>query len=725
MFGLEGCASAVGHGPLPPYVVQPEDVTPGRSTYFATVCQQCEAGCGVVVRTFNGRAKKIEGNPIHPVSMGRLSALGQAGLQQLYNPDRIQEPLRLRGKRGSRDYEAISWDDAISTLAGKLKDAAGTPNSLALLTQPFFGSEGHLIQLFMSALGSNRLLTFGRLGRQTALRAAQMSFGWNTMPHLDIENARYLISFGAELFGTWLSPVRYNIGFGAFRQGRPNIRGRYVHVEPRLSQTGANADEWVPVRPGTEGILALGMARAMIDQRLVQASTLPQPLQALINRYTLDQVASLTDVPADMITTLAFDFIANGPSIAVGGSSAAGHTNSLAALVAINALNYLAGSVGQTGGLIFSPGSPLPNVPFSQPATLGATEGPGQRYEWRRGKGRPGPRGRPRLLSAPGAAVRPSAPGRALHRQLQQLHGRYDSPGGPDPTGPHLPGKLGRSGAATGCSSGHSGPPSASGQPGLQHTPVRRHPPGFGTTGGRGPGLSPSLEDLLRLPQRSWGTIQKLNRGSVVNPNLDQFWIQAQAQGGWWDTQLPSNVPAPSPQSGASGLVLDAPRFAGDAKDFPFVLHAYESLALGEGSAANLPWLQELPDPMTTACWGTWVEINPAIAGQMGIKDGDIVEVESPSGKLQAPAYTFPALRPDVIAMPMGQGHSQYGRYAQNRGANPLSILSAQAQDGTDELAWSATRVRIRKTGQSGGLFLFQRLTKELSLDGTTLPQQE
>ena len=150
----------------------------------------------------------------------------------------------------------------------------------------------------------------------------------------------------------------------------------------------------------------------------------------------------------------------------------------------------------------------------------------------------------------------------------------------------------------------------------------------------------------------------------------------------------------------------------------------YESVSLRDGGPANLPWLQELPDPMTTACWGSWVEINPDVARQMDIKDGDLIEVESPSGKLLAPAYVFPAMRPDVVAMPLGQGHSSYGRYAQNRGANPLSILSPQTQDGTDGLAWSATRVRLRKTGERGRLFLFQRLTKELSSDGTTLAEE-
>ena len=124
------------------------------------------------------------------------------------------------------------------------------------------------------------------------------------------------------------------------------------------------------------------------------------------------------------------------------------------------------------------------------------------------------------------------------------------------------------------------------------------------------------------------------------------------------------------------------------------------------------------------AGWGSGVERNPGGAPRRGCKAGDPDGVESPGGKRQAPAYVCPAKRPEVIARPLGQGHSFYGRYARDRGTNPLSILSPQTQDGTDGLAWSATRVKIRKTGERGALFLFQRLTKEISLDGTTLPQE-
>jgi len=103
-----------------PYVVTPEDYAPGVATWYNTVCAQCSAGCGVSVRIREGRAKKIEGNPLHPVSQGRSCALGQSSVHVLYNPDRLQTPMKRTGSKGSGKFEPISWDAAIDQLATQL-----------------------------------------------------------------------------------------------------------------------------------------------------------------------------------------------------------------------------------------------------------------------------------------------------------------------------------------------------------------------------------------------------------------------------------------------------------------------------------------------------------------------------------------------------------------------------------------------------------------------------
>ena len=164
-------------------------------------------------------------------------------------------------------------------------------------------------------------------------------------------------------------------------------------------------------------------------------------------------------------------------------------------------------------------------------------------------------------------------------------------------------------------------------------------------------------------------------------------------------------------------IAVAAPEFSGDSDNYPFVLHPYLTNTMHDGRGANLPWMQELPDPMTSVVYGSWVEINPATAQTLGLKEGDLVQVESTEGQLEAPVYIFPGIMPDVIAMPIGQGHSEYGRYAKNRGVNPIQILAPQLEPGTGDLAWSATRVKLVKTGRKAKMVRTGGVSRELGRD--------
>jgi molybdopterin-containing oxidoreductase family iron-sulfur binding subunit len=107
---------------------------------------------------------------------------------------------------------------------------------------------------------------------------------------------------------------------------------------------------------------------------------------------------------------------------------------------------------------------------------------------------------------------------------------------------------------------------------------------------------------------------------------------------------------------------------------------------------------------MTSVVWGSWVEIHPRTAAELGIEDRDLVSIESASGKTSAPALLSPAARPGVVSMPFGQGHRFYGRYAGGRGANPWHVVSPGVVHGAGEPAWGATRVKISNTGQKARL---------------------
>jgi anaerobic selenocysteine-containing dehydrogenase len=156
------------------------------------------------------------------------------------------------------------------------------------------------------------------------------------------------------------------------------------------------------------------------------------------------------------------------------------------------------------------------------------------------------------------------------------------------------------------------------------------------------------------------------------------------------------------------------PVFDGDAAQYPFHFLPFPSQAFLDGSTAHLPWLQEMPDPMSSAMWSTWVEINPTTASKLGINQGDMIEITSAHGTVHAPAVISPGTAPDVVAMPAGQGHETFTRYASGRGSNPVSVLAPVVEPETGALAWAATRVKIARVSEGKGeLVLYGGALKE------------
>jgi len=294
---------------LIPQVVPPEDYSPGIATWYNTVCNQCSAGCGISVRIREGKAKKIEGNPVHPVSQGRLCARGQSGLNVLYNPDRIREPLTNAGQRGTGNFYPTSWDEVLTTIGsriGRLK-IENNASRVRLLTGRVRGHLDELFAQFMGLLGSDHYQQYDFTYPSALLAANRISFGTDRLPYYDIKNADLLLSFGADYLGTWISPVHHSLAYGHMRQGRAGRRGKTVQVEPRMSLSGAAADEWVAARPGTEGLLALGLAHILVSDGHYSGSDRDQ-WSDVLQAYSPSAVSAETDISEDNIRQLAREF---------------------------------------------------------------------------------------------------------------------------------------------------------------------------------------------------------------------------------------------------------------------------------------------------------------------------------------------------------------------------------------------------------------------------------
>jgi anaerobic selenocysteine-containing dehydrogenase len=185
--------------------------------------------------------------------------------------------------------------------------------------------------------------------------------------------------------------------------------------------------------------------------------------------------------------------------------------------------------------------------------------------------------------------------------------------------------------------------------------------------------------------------------GFYTASELPTFWSKWLQYGGWWKPE--SGLRSASDSSNLNEIfTFEKTESVIEGKEFHLVSFGTQ---MGDGHGANRPWLQETPDPMTTVTWNSWVEIHPETADHLGIHDDDIVTITGVSGteSIEAIVYRYPAIRPDTVAIPFGQGHSALGRYAEGRGCNPANLWSGESNQA-GELAISDTKVTITPTGK-------------------------
>ena len=211
-----GCRDASRR--LIPFLNEPEEIIPGKATWYATTCRECPAGCGMLAKTRDGRLIKLEGNPVHPVNRGRLCARGQAAVQGLYNPDRYRGPMR-RLKDGS--FRAVSWRDAEKEVLEALGSAAGKGlDRVAIITDLTTGSEQTMVGRLLAAASSTVHVTYEPLSYESLKKANSEVFGSSAVPLYRIDKADFLISLSADFLETWVSNVQFARQFAKFREQR-------------------------------------------------------------------------------------------------------------------------------------------------------------------------------------------------------------------------------------------------------------------------------------------------------------------------------------------------------------------------------------------------------------------------------------------------------------------------------------------------------------------------
>jgi anaerobic selenocysteine-containing dehydrogenase len=670
---LTGCGPASRYVTREPYQQMPEYNSVGQSTYYATTCRECAAGCGLVVRTYQGRAIKTEGNANHPLNLGKTCARGQATLHGLYNPDRVQDP------------STGDWDSAIQTVADTLKNYK--PGEVAFLMGMAPDHLFDLVSDLANATGMNAPVRYGALGmfeaRATLSKAAENLFGQAGLPWFDIGKAQVVFSFGANFLETWLSPLPYTRGFAGLRQAQTKMRGTFVQFEARMSATGAKADHWVPLRPGTEGLVALAIGKLASE---IRGGSMPRVFSS-VNPAAAAEAAG---VEVEALHHLA-EMFATSNVLAIPGGAALGQSNGLEIAEAVLALNALSDNFGKPGGVYLSALAPN-QTEYNRPASAQEMQAFVEKMK----------SGAIKALFVHGVNPIFELPASLGFKDALANVELISFATFPDETAAeakfvfpdhHALESWGYQRVATGTAQSVL----SGAQPVVS--------PYYNTratadvliaaaqlAGGKFAEALP-FTDEVEFIQAKVGALLSETDGSFSAPDAATFMAYFQQHGGWFKNTDALIAPDGSGVLNSSVKAVE-PEFAGEGEFFfvPFV-----SPTLAE-AGANKPWLQELPDPTTTVMWNTWVEMNPETAHELGIESDDVVRVISEAGEVEAAVYLYPAIRPDTVAIPFGQGHTAYGQYAENRGANPANLLSGHF-NASGDLAFAGMKVKVEKTG--------------------------
>ncbi|MBI3263631.1 MAG: molybdopterin-dependent oxidoreductase [Acidobacteria bacterium] len=331
----------------------------GPEVWATSVCRECPASCGLRARMIGGVPVKLEGSPLCPIGRGRLCAKGQASLESYFDPDRLIGPARRVGERGAGRWEPIPWPKALDLVTAQIRESvsAGRPGLVALAVD----EDGPPADAWSDAWRAIGARTF-RTPIDTATRLRprfEALTGVNGDPMFDLERASHVLSFGAPIVETWLSPVWAQRAFGRFRRGPSRQRGRLVQIDARRSATARKADEWLSVLPEHQALLAYGIASVLLREDRVQrglldefGGNLREFQRDVIPHYTPDQVAAATGIPVVTILRLGRD-LADSPRPVV--VVAADANNSL--IDAVFALNALIGAFDRPGGVFVAPAS--------------------------------------------------------------------------------------------------------------------------------------------------------------------------------------------------------------------------------------------------------------------------------------------------------------------------------------------------------------------------------
>lgn len=642
-----------------PYAKKPPEIMHGLPNYYASSYVDGMESIGILVTTRDGRPLKLEGNPDHPANKGGMSARAHADILRLYDPDRYTGPKRnLQNKnRTNREIINAKWEDLDKAVVEQLKKG-----QVALLTYNHASpSTQMLMEEFVGAFGG-KIYQYDDVNYTSLTEAQKVSYGAAAIPRYHLDRAKVIVAINNDFLGSWVSPITFNRQFSEGRKKAKEGMSKLVVFESLMSMTGTNADKRFRIRPSQSLDVVMALLNELVVVRKVSRYASDDGVVRALSGFSKNK----EDLGVNVAEVAEELWKNRGQSLVLAGGLSADGDSAVALQVATNFLNAVLENDGKT-------------IESGKPVVRGGSMAD--------------------LITA------------MNKKEIKTL-------------------------IVYGSNPVYSLPPGAKFRDALANVEL------LITTSDRNDETS-RLADYVAAdhhPLENWGDMQSLDGVlSVQQPTIQPLhntrafqdsmlaWLKGANKGSakvksseaWYD-YMRSNWPtyAAGRMGGKSfddfwtdllqvGVLQGAPTSGGgrslasgtlanikpSSRRTGFELALYQKVGIGDGRLANVPWLQELPDPVTKVTWDNYACLSPKDAAQLKVKQGQYVALSVGDKKIELPVLIQPGQSDGVVGVAIGYGREGGGKVVDGIGAN--AWLLAQWNEGRAVTAGIETTVQV------------------------------
>jgi molybdopterin-containing oxidoreductase family iron-sulfur binding subunit len=641
---VTACTDYRDKGEIVPYTNKPEEITIGKANYYASTCNLCPQNCGILIKTREGRPIKIDGNPDHPINQGKICNKGQASILNLYDPERLKNPIE---KAADSLFVEMKWENLDKTIIEKLRQAITDKKEIALVTHTNHSpSAKKLLDEFIKVYPSTKIYSYELFSEANRISAWRKCYGDSNLPLIRLDRAKIILSLDSDFLATD-GDVMENIR--QFTQNRdvnnPKDFNRLYVIEGRMSLTGMNADYRLRLRPDFQFDFVMSLLNELLLNRNLSIPVADSSIMYELKKYSLSEFAKKHFVETNVVKRLVDDLEAyKGKSIILAGNSLSEQT-----YIAVNLLNEVLANSNlyeenhsrvnlqhestngdlfeliermknyEVGAVIFNDTNPayhFPNIDFQT------------------------------ALKRVGLSI-------SLTESKNETSDLCD-----------------------------------------YVLPINHMLESWGDLKTRTGIISlqqPVISPIYNTRQKesvllTWisGSFDERNYHEFIRSRWEKEFFPSLGLSSdfdsFWYASLHDGVVNYSEKSKQKNKLRISSKFligSADEKE-KYLVHLVESQNLRDGRFANNGWLQEIPHPVSKIVWDNYAAISAKTAMGLGLKDNGVIEVTVGDKKINIPCFVQAGQADDLITIELGYGRTVCGEVGKNVGINANKLFDSR-----------------------------------------------